>query len=232
MSPFLLLSLLGGVLAVDERAGWQSLLAQPVFCALVVGAITGELSTALGVGVLLELVWLSILPMRGLKRPDTVAGAVVGCGSASLLVHLTADPRSALVIGTGVFLGLLAAGVSGRLLQRVWDLQNRFLSQQELDTSMPPSNVLRRLNALNVGSLAVIFVVETIMVGLLLRLGYPAAEVLTRIVGSDIQRGVESWAGIVAALGAAALIHVYWHRHLKRVLILSAVMVVLVLWLN
>ena len=73
-----LLSLLAGILAIDDKAGWQSLLSQPLFAGVVVGMLLGEVTTALKVGLVLELVWLSVMPMRATRRPDAVAGAVVG----------------------------------------------------------------------------------------------------------------------------------------------------------
>ena len=46
----MLYTMLGGFLAVDHRAGWQGLLAQPVFAAAVIGFIVGEVEIALAVG--------------------------------------------------------------------------------------------------------------------------------------------------------------------------------------
>jgi mannose/fructose/N-acetylgalactosamine-specific phosphotransferase system component IIC len=232
MSPFLLLSLIAGALAVDERAGWQSLLAQPVFAALIVGAVTGELQAAMAVGVVLELVWLSVLPMRGLRRPDQVAGAIVGSGTASLLIHLTADPRTALIAGAGVVVGLVAGEVGGKLGQPVYAFQNRYLGNVEFAVESERGGTVRRVLALQVGSLLFIFVVETCLVGLLLLVGYFSAEILTRHLGGTLIEGIDLWYVMLPALGVAALIHTYWHQHLKRVLILSAVMVILVLWLR
>ena len=39
MNHYLILGLLGGILALDDRTGWQSLLSQPVFAASVVGYV-------------------------------------------------------------------------------------------------------------------------------------------------------------------------------------------------
>ena len=77
LEEILLLSALGGLLALDERVGWQSLLSQPVISGAVVGFVFGDFVTGVSVGVVLELVWLSILPMRGMRRPDAVAAFVV-----------------------------------------------------------------------------------------------------------------------------------------------------------
>lgn len=232
MNSFLVLSLIGGLLAVDDRAGWQSLLAQPVFGALLVGAAVGELQTAMAVGLTLELIYLSIFPMRGLRRPDQVAGAVVGAGSAALVVHLTADPRSALVIGVGVLAGLFAGEISGRAAAPLFARQNRYLGSVRFPDETPSKRIDRRLTWVHAGSVCYIFIVEFVIVWVLLRLGFYATETITRYVGDGLAAGIEDWLAVLPALGAAALVYTFWHQHLKRVLIVSAVMVVLVLWLQ
>ena len=117
----ILLALLAGLLAIDERAGWQSLLSEPVFSAVLVGVILGPVRAALLAGVALELVWLSILPMRGTRKPDTVVGGVAGVATACLLLRHTGDPREAFVVAVGVLAGLIVgevAGVITRFLNR------------------------------------------------------------------------------------------------------------------
>jgi mannose/fructose/N-acetylgalactosamine-specific phosphotransferase system component IIC len=232
MSPFILLSLIGGVLGVDERAGWQSLFGQPVFAALIVGAVTGGLQEAMIVGVTLELVWFSILPMRGLSRPDPVSGGLAGCGTAALLAHFTADPRTGLIAAAGVIVGLLAGEIGGRLSALLFGLQNKYLSDTEFPDSLARRDIARRLLSLQLGSIVYIFVIEAVLVWALLWSGYHAAEVVTRHVDGGPAAGIELWGVLLPAMGAAALIQMFWHRHLKRVLILSAVLALLVLWLN
>lgn len=225
-------SLLAGLLAVDDRAGWQSLLAQPVFSALLVGFLTGEMATAVAVGLVLELIWLSILPMRGLKRPDQIAGGIVGAGTAGLLLSLTADPRIVFVAAVGVFVGLVAGEIGGRVTRPLYALQNRFLSNIKLDSGSQPRAMGHKLFWLQAGAIAYVFVVEAIVVGVLMVTCFYLAERFTLYVDGSIVAGVINWKILMPALGAASLIQLYWHHHLKRVLILSAVMVILVLWLR
>ncbi|MFQ5511756.1 MAG: PTS sugar transporter subunit IIC [Candidatus Krumholzibacteriia bacterium] len=232
MNTLILLSLIAGVLAIDDRAGWQSLLAQPVFAALLVGFVTGEVRTAVAVGLILELIWLSILPMRGLRRPDQIAGAVVGAGTAALLMKLTADPRVYFISATGILVGLFAGELGARVSAPLFALLNRRLGRVEFSPEAGFARTARKLLVLQAGSTLYLFVVEAVVVFILLGAGYHGAERLTRYVGGALVAGAASWDRLLPALGAASLIHVYWHRHLKRVIILCAVMVILVLWLR
>jgi mannose/fructose/N-acetylgalactosamine-specific phosphotransferase system component IIC len=117
MSEVVSLALIAGLLAVDDRAGWQGLFAEPVFSSLLVGMVTGAVGPALHVGVVLQLVWLSIGQARGTRRPNVVVGGLVGAGSACLALQRTGDPSDAFIVATAVFWGLLA-GEAGALIAR------------------------------------------------------------------------------------------------------------------
>ena len=232
MNPLILLSLIAGLLAIDERVGWQSLAAQPVFAALVVGFVTGEVHAAVTVGLMLELIWLSILPMRGLRRPDHIAGAIVGAGTAGLLMHLTADPRTLFITAAGVMVGLVAGELGARAWDPVQSLLNRFLARVEFSPDSGFARTRGKLVTLHSGATLYLFIVEAAIVYVLLGLGYHAAERVTRYVDGTLVTASVNWELLLPALGAASIFHVYWNLHLKRVLILCAVMVILVLWLR
>ena len=230
MNDFITLALVAGVLAVDERAGWQSLLHEPVFAGLLVGVVVGEIAAALSVGLVLQLVWLSILPMRGLRRPDQVIGTVVGAGTAALLVALTADPRFIFVTSVSTFIGLLAGELGGRVMQPFFRYHNRYLSQVDFENGAEARGIARRLSVLHVGSIAYIFAVEAVVAGVLLSVSFLGAERFTQLVDGSFAEGAVAWRLLVPALGAAALIHLYWQPHLKRLLVLSTVLTILVIW--
>lgn len=230
MNPFLLLSLVGGLLAIDDRAGWQSLLAQPVFAALVVGLITGQLGLAISVGLLLELIWLSVLPMRGSRRPDPVLASIAGAGTACLLARLTGDPRVVLLAAFGVLVGLVAGELGGKLTNRAIARLGRALSGVGPGAATVSSG--RRLSLLHAGAIAYIFVVESVAAFLFLLLGFQVSEWLTGHVGARFAAGATYWSVLVPALGAAAVIQLYWREHLRRIVVLSIVMGFLILWLQ
>jgi mannose/fructose/N-acetylgalactosamine-specific phosphotransferase system component IIC len=230
MSPFLLLSLVGGLLAIDDRAGWQSLLAQPVFAAVVIGLVTGQLAVAISVGLLLELVWLSVFPMRGKRRPDPALGSVTGVGTACLLAELTGDPRAALLVGVGALVGLVAGELGGKLTNRAILRFGYGLSEVEFAAN--ESGTGRKLSILHAGAIAYIFAVESIASFLSLYIAFQTMDWLTGHVGGSFALGASYWTMLVPALGAAAVIQLYWRPHLRRIVVLSIVMGILVLWLQ
>ncbi len=219
------LSLIAGLLAIDDRAGWQSLLAQPVFAGSLVGLLVGEIQVGVAVGLVLEIIWLSILPMRGQRRPDQVAGAVVGAGTAGLLLRLTADPRILLITAVGILVGLIVGEVTGRLLSQFNRFQHVVLSRVDLRNS---SRIASGLLGLQLASVAYIFLVEILLVFTFLSLSLNVTE---RLTGAVTLAGSQGWLRLLPIIGAASLIHLYWQQSLKRVLVMCTVLTVFVLWI-
>jgi mannose/fructose/N-acetylgalactosamine-specific phosphotransferase system component IIC len=231
MSWYITLGVIAGILAVDQRAGWQGLLAQPVFSAPLVGYILGEPWAALGVGVVLELIYLSIVPMRGVKTPDQVAAGVVGGGTASLLLRSPGDHEIAFVCAVGLFIGLVAGEIGARLASPLFGLQNRFLSSVEIPLDMPRRRIARRVFLLHASSVGFIFVVESLLVLVLCAGGCYAGEKFTRIVNGTLVRGAMWWQSILIAIGIASILHLFWQHRLRRALVVCAATVVILLWL-
>ena len=127
MPDLLLIALIAGLLAIDDRAGWQSLLGEPVFSSLIVGLLLGEVAHALQVGVVLQLAWLSIGAARGTRRPHTVVGGIVGATSAAMVLSKNEDARTAVVVAAGVLAGLLAAEIGAMVSRAPGVLRERWL---------------------------------------------------------------------------------------------------------
>lgn len=231
MGWFITLGVIAGVLAVDQRAGWQSLLAQPVFSAVLVGSIIGEPWVALAVGVVLELIYLSIIPMRGVRAPDHIAAGVVGGGTASLLLRHSGEPRIAFVCAVGLFLGLAAGELGARLALPMFGLQNRFLSSVEFSPDTVRRRVARRVFLLHASSVGYIFIVESLLVLALCAGGYYVGERFTRLADGTLVQGAMWWGSLVTTIGVASIMHLFWQHRLRRVLVVCAVLAVIFLWL-
>lgn len=225
-----LLSLLAGVLAVDDRAGWQGLVAHPVVSSTVVGLIFGDFVTAVSVGVVLELVWLSVLPMRGVRRPDAVAGSVVGVGTACLLIRHTGDLRFEFIVALSAVLGLIAGELAGSIGRRIHRVRERRLGRFDPPTESRP--LKRRLLLYPFFSICFIFGAEVLLVAVMLPLSTIAAEWITSVARTSVATGARWWVDIIPVLGAGALIQMFWHKQQNRYLVLSAVVVLLLLWIT
>jgi mannose/fructose/N-acetylgalactosamine-specific phosphotransferase system component IIC len=228
LEEIVLLALFGGLLAVDERVGWQSTLSQPVMSGPIVGLILGDFVTGATVGVVLELVWLSVLPMRGTRKPDAVTGSIVGAGAACLLAKHTGDPRFAFMAALGVFLGLVSGEFAGGLIRWLHRARERRLGRFDV----PPDDraLQRKLLFYFFYSVCFVFAAEAVVVLIKLLPSVLVADWMTGSVSRQFAAGAEWWVAVVPTLGAGALVQMYWHKQHNRYLALCAGIVLILLW--
>lgn len=80
ISEVLIAGGLGGLLGLDRTAVGQFMISQPIIAAPLVGLALGDIQTGLILGALLELVWISDLPVGKFVPPDSTAAAVISTG--------------------------------------------------------------------------------------------------------------------------------------------------------
>ncbi len=102
--------LLGGISALDAAPVAQTLLSQPLVTATLLGWVWGDLRVALEVGIVLQILAASTLPVGARTPEDYAVGGVVGVGVALALAsqHSFAMVRESCAL-LGVFAGLLSA---------------------------------------------------------------------------------------------------------------------------
>ena len=81
----LIASVLGGIFVSDATAFGQFMFSRPIFCGPVIGLITGDVRTGLYVGMIMELLWISVVPLGSEVPPDSsvvsTSAAYIGAGS-------------------------------------------------------------------------------------------------------------------------------------------------------
>ena len=77
--------ILGGLAALDATPVAQTLFSQPLVTATLLGFLWGDMRTALEVGVVLQILAASTLPIGARTPEDFAAGGVVGAGLALAL---------------------------------------------------------------------------------------------------------------------------------------------------
>ena len=98
-TELMLVALLGGVAALDNTEAFQTMLSQPLLVSAVVGFCLSDLAGGLRMGVLLQLVYLWVMPIGTANFPDPSVGSVVGCASYVMLNRLFPDrPHLALLL--------------------------------------------------------------------------------------------------------------------------------------
>ena len=107
---FPLTILLGGLAALDATPVAQTLLSQPLVTATLLGAVWGDWKLALEVGVVLQILAASTLPVGARTPEDYATGGVVGTGLAlGLASHEPFAPARDACALIGVLAGFLAA---------------------------------------------------------------------------------------------------------------------------
>ena len=72
------LSLIGGLLVLDTTAALQILISQPLIACTILGWFGGNVQLGLHFGLLIQLLWLSQLPVGAAKIPAGNLGSIAG----------------------------------------------------------------------------------------------------------------------------------------------------------
>ncbi len=228
MHDVLFIALIAGFLAIDERAGWQSLLGEPVFSALIVGVVTRQVHAAAITGVALQFIWFSIGAARGTRRPNIVVGGAVGSGAACVVLKQTGDPRVAFVVATGVFCGLLAAEAGVVIAGAAGELRGRWLARFQLPES--PEEASRNLTLVVVGSALFVALVDAVSVLVMLPVAVGLTDTLTEKI-PGIADGARLWLAVAPALAIATVLRAFGSRTLGRYALLGLLVAVGAAWL-
>ncbi len=123
MMNLLGLSLIGGVLALDTTAVLQSLISQPIIAGSLLGWLSNDLVAGLKMGFILQLLWLSELPVGAARVPEGNLGSMIGIVLMFQLKAFQAQYFYVLIL-IGVFYALFFSAVGQRAttLLRQWNV--------------------------------------------------------------------------------------------------------------
>jgi len=79
----ILSSLIGGLLIADATALGQMMFSRPIFAGPLIGFITGDLQAGLYAGMIMELVWITVIPLGNVIPPDASVVAIASAAIAS-----------------------------------------------------------------------------------------------------------------------------------------------------
>ena len=96
----LMVSLVGGLVAVDTTAAWQVMICRPIVTGPVVGLLLGDLQTGLFMGALMELMWAGAVPVGASVFPDSNVASAVAVAMAVKFQSQVNTPYFAILIST------------------------------------------------------------------------------------------------------------------------------------
>jgi len=205
---------LAGVAALDATPVAQTMLSQPLVTASLLGLLWGDWHTALAVGIVLQLLAASTLPIGARTPEDYPVGAVVGVALAILLAREAPFEmaRSASML-LGTLAGMVAATLGVPLLK--WQRRrNEGLSRWCEDAVL--AGRPGALGSAHAAAIAFSFGVAVAYAALCLALGWFA---LRPLVLHDSIRLARAWGlaqPLWLGLGVAQLLHAFVQRRLTR----------------
>ncbi len=118
MDSLILLSAVAAILMLDNAAAFQMLLAQPIFAGPILGFVGGNLELGFELGFLLQLVWLSSMPVGAAIVPEGNFGSM----AATILgVYLTGlyPEFSEFIVFLMIVYGIISSFIGARVIHLI-----------------------------------------------------------------------------------------------------------------
>ena len=220
----LLTVLLGGVAALDATPLAQTLLSQPLVTATALGLLWGDLPTALAVGVVLQILAASTLPVGSRTPEDYATGGVVGAGLAlSVGGHAPYEQWRDAAQLVGVFGGMLAAMGGVPLIKWQRRLNEGLSHWTEKQLRAGHEGALAQAHG---AAIALAFAVGVAYCALWLGGGTVLLRQVTEVESLRLSRAWTLLQPLWLGFGFAQLLHAFTQRKLTRAGVFGFVMIV------
>ena len=122
MNPFLTVSVLGGILALDLRSSIRIMVSQPICGGLLTGLVLGSPVEGFFAGALFQMIFLGNVDLRGNGILDLPMGGVTASALYILtLREFSGDPSvNGFILSCSILIGILAVGV-GQAFYLWWE---------------------------------------------------------------------------------------------------------------
>ncbi|MHB2150498.1 PTS sugar transporter subunit IIC [Calditrichota bacterium LG25] len=134
METVILLSAVAAILMLDNSAAFQVLLAQPIFSGPIIGYIGGNVELGYELGFLLQLVWLSDLPIGAAIIPEGNFGSMAATILGVYLIGLHPQYSEFLVF-LMICYGILGSFIGAKVVNLIRKGNESYLNslQQKLE---------------------------------------------------------------------------------------------------
>lgn len=162
----ILIGLLGSLLILDTTIVLQSLISQPLFTCTILGWIFGDIQLGLQLGIYLQILWLSIIPVGKTVIPEGNTAAII---TTVLVLRYNQEHQIFnIVLVLAVLYSLIFAYTGSQLVDLFGKINVKFLHYALARLKSGDTNVLGRLN---IGAILFHFVVMFLLIMVALILG-------------------------------------------------------------
>lgn len=205
MLPLVGLPLLGGALAVDNRASVRLMISQPICAGLLAGLVVGNPHDGFVAGALLQMLFLGMIPVRGIAAPDLALGGVVaGALYARAPGSMNADAGAKGLILLISLACALVVGVAGRALYRLWERRSYAFTGAAL--ALAERGRFALASALHFSTALVHFAIGCVVTGIAFVAGASVISVLVPAVAGKWCEPLASLPVLAPFIGAGALV--------------------------
>ncbi|MFI5370461.1 MAG: PTS sugar transporter subunit IIC [Candidatus Eisenbacteria bacterium] len=227
--PWVWTVLLGGVATLDATPAGQTLLSQPLVTATALGWLWGDLGTALAVGIVLQILAASTLPIGARTPEDYAAGGVVGTAVALALARSNPFPmaREGAEL-LGVLCGMVVATLGVPLLK--WQRRHNEGLARWTEESVRAGNE-RAPVAAHTAGVVLSFGVGVTFTAVSLALG---VTLLGGLAGRESLRLARAWGlaePLWLGLGIAQMLFAFVQRRLARAAVFGVSLTLAWIWL-
>lgn len=154
---YLIPSMVIGILALDTTVAFQILISQPIFACPIIGWILGNPQVGFEVGLIMQLLWLNVLPVGSIIFPEGNIASMVICAVTVMFGDL---PYPNIVLTFAVLMGVVVsyAGAWVTVLDR--KINGIFFSAA---TKSAQQINMGRMNSIEILSIFIYFVMMTLL---------------------------------------------------------------------
>ncbi len=222
-----LFCLLGGVVYIDTDAVGQFLISQPLIAGAAAGALLGNLSAGLTVGILLQLPFLIDIPVGGSKVYLGTLGAYVAAGLAAKLSQVY-PAQNNLVVIFAILCGVLASWGALPLQKRLRELNLVLVRRADRAAEHGRLNQITCLNYLST-LLAVLFGVTT--TALFFQAGQYTGSLFINLVPVQLESTLLFVKPVLLGAGVGAMLWQFGKRSTLPYLAAGTGLSILALWM-
>jgi len=110
--------LVGALISLDTAAVFQLLISQPIVACTFIGWLSNDLTMGMQIGLIMQLIWISTLPVGAVVFPNGNVGSLIAA-IVAIKLNASVDGFSHLIIFLCVVLGLLFSFIGAHAMRFV-----------------------------------------------------------------------------------------------------------------
>jgi fructoselysine and glucoselysine-specific PTS system IIC component len=211
MGPVLSASLLAGALALDNRSSLRLMVSQPVCGGFLAGLVLGSPREGLLAGAVLQMLFLGMIPVRGLGMGDLALGGVAVSSLYILALRsAAADPAAQGLVLLLSLAASLGVAVAGRTVYKFWESRAHVFTDAAL--RLAGKGRFGLASALHFSTLAIHFAIGFAVTAAVVIAGVPAVAGAAGAVGGKWAEPLARLPELLPFVGAGSLLALNFGR--------------------